>query len=88
MSVPDDGRCTQGERVVFRKRALAGERGHDRDVSKLRELDEVVGRFGVQHTLPRVDHRVVGGEQRRNEVADVLGACPRLERLHGLVVLD
>ena len=66
----------------LRERALAGQRGHHRDLRQLGECDQLGGRLAVQHALPGDHHRIAGGQQRTDQVAHVLARRRRAVRPH------
>ena len=80
------GPRTERQRMVLRVSALAGQRGHDRYAGQLGELHQLVGSFGVEYSLAGVDHRIGGGQQRLDEVADVVGVGGGLALRDGAVV--
>jgi hypothetical protein len=74
------------ERMILREGALALERGHDRNLQKLGELEELGAALGVHHALPGVNHRLLRLEQRPRGRFDVARVARGARGLHRLVL--
>ena len=82
----DDATRSQGQRMVFRKGALAVRRRHDRDVEELGECEQFGARLRIQHALSGDDDRVLRLDQHFRRVIDVARIAGRTGAAHGRVI--
>ena len=76
----------QRQRMIFREGALPLERGHDRNLQELGELEQLRGGVGVHHALAGVDHGLVGVDEHAGRGGDVTRVARRPGGLHDLVL--
>ena len=77
---------TERERVILGECALAIHRGHHRALQQFRKLDQFLARLGVQHALPREDHRTRRIHQQPRRLLDIMRRRRGARRTHRSVI--
>ena len=67
----------EGKRMVLGEGALALQRGHDRRLQQLGQLQQLVRGLGVQHALAGVDHRAARLQQHARAASTVARVAGR-----------